>query len=149
MDSITVFYREHRRIDQLASALESLTRLPGPPDPGEFLGLRSSLGDLVMQHLIREERVIYALLRASQRCGHRTLVGETVRDPAELCAAFAEYGRRWTGPRIAADWIGYCTETGLILARLRQRTAVEEDVVYPLIEREHMAEVERLLRHAV
>ena len=142
------FLREHQRIEGLARVLERLTRLPERPHAGDFLALRTSFANLVMGHLKREERVVYALLRTGLRREQEPVPAKTWRELGDFSSTFAEYGRRWTRPSIAADWRGYCAETRFILARLRERAAVEEATLYPLVELEHMARARRLMRPA-
>ena len=143
------FLREHQRIEGLARVLERLTRLPERPHAGDFLALRTSFANLVMGHLKREERVVYALLRTGLRREQEPVPAKTWRELGDFSSTFAEYGRRWTRLSIAADWRAYCAETRFIIGRLRERAAVEEATLYPLVELAHMARARQLMRPAV
>ena len=149
MNPFDDYLREHRRIDELARVLEWMTRRPERRPAGDFLALRTSFAQLVIGHLKREERAVYEPLRAGLRREKEAVSARTWLELGDFSPTFAEYGRRWTRPSIAADWRGYCAETRFILARLRERAAVEEATLYPLVELAHMARARQLMRPAV
>lgn len=54
-------------------------------------------------------------------------------DEVDLSRATSDHVRNWTAERVATDWTGFCEEAAQLMARYRQRVAVEHRLLYPLL----------------
>ncbi len=135
MDRVQTLRLEHRHIEDLADHLRQVVDAELPLDPLALLRLRRSFGQALARHLNKEDWLIYPRLKASREPALRALGARLYDEIGALQDAFSAYGRRWTSAAIAADWIGFRKDTHGILQALRRRIALEEDELYPVLER--------------
>ena len=127
---------DHARIRALADRLGEMLARPSPPDPVQLLFLRREFGRTVTRHLKAEDWLLYPRLRSNRRPEVRAVAERLCAEVGAFEEAFAAYARRWTSLHISSDWAGYRADTAATLDRLRRRMALEEEVLYPLLERE-------------
>jgi len=136
MDRTASLRADHACIRVLADRLGEALAKPSPPDAVQFLLLRREFGRAVTRHLKVEDWVLYPRLRLSRRPEIREVAERLCAEVGAFEAAFGAYARRWTSLHISMDWLGYRADTVMMLERLRRRMALEEEVLYPLLERE-------------
>lgn len=121
---------EHDEIDRLTWRLEDCAGRD-VPDIYAVIEARSALKAVLDHHLGHEDASIYpGLMRAG---------GEAAQAIADFDARFARlrldwgtYLMDWDAECLAADWGSFRTETTTLMARVRERTRAETDLLYPL-----------------
>lgn len=136
MDRTANLRSDHARIRALADRLGEALARPSPADPVQLLLLRREFGRTVTRHLKVEDWLLYPRLRSNCRPEVRAVAERLCAEVGAFEEAFGAYARRWTSLHISSDWAGYRADTAAMLDRLRRRMALEEEELYPLIERE-------------
>jgi hypothetical protein len=131
---LTEFRAAHWQLGALMDGLSAYIETDSPPEPVGFLHFRRDFSRMLIQHLKREDWLLYARLRASARPELRAAAARVHAEIGAFEAMFSAYGRRWTSARIGDDWQGFRQETAELLRRLRHRIELEEEELYPLLE---------------
>jgi hypothetical protein len=96
------------------------------------IGMRARLSVAVESHLRREESFLLAELRAPGNGVFPAAVAKFRQSSTDLTEAWSCYMRGWDVERIAADWAGFAAQTIALMARLRERIAQENRLLYPI-----------------
>ena len=134
MDDLTEFRAAHWQLGVLMDGFAAWLEHDAPPEPLGFLHFRRDFSRMLTQHLKQEDWLLYPRLHASPRAELRAIAARIHDETGAFEAWVAAYGRHWTSGRIAADWAGYREATAEMLRRLRQRIALEEEELYPMLE---------------
>lgn len=130
MASFEHLIREH---DELAAMADDLERvlIPARPNAARAIGLRTALGDLLRDHLAREDVEVYPRLMAAPDPATAYLAGQFFTDYASLTYELTAYLSRWTEAVAAAEWPAFCGAARRVLTRLRCRISDENAMLYP------------------
>ena len=135
MIKIDDFRAEHREIASLMDRFAAMLAAETPPEPLAFLQFRREFGRVLNQHLKREDWTLYPHLMASPRPEVRGVAQRLHAEIGAFEAAFGAYARCWTSVRICENWELFREESEALIRRLQHRILVEEQELYPLVER--------------
>ncbi len=121
----------------LAAALdmERLSALATSPDGGMLASARLRFSRALRVHLTHVDGAVLPALRLAADPRVKAAIDEYRRVLHEYHEAAAHHVARWPSADVTADWDGYRHSVADMLARLRERVAVEERVVHPLLAR--------------
>ena len=125
---------EHARILTILAKLRQLIGKASQPPTLHLFALRHDLSATLIGHLKSEDWVLYPRLLASP---DRAVAGSARAFGDEMggmAAAYNQHCSRWTADAIAADWSGYCRESGTLIDALANRIRRENLELYPLLD---------------
>jgi hypothetical protein len=122
--------RDHDEIDAMTFRLERCCKAPDPC-PDDVLDARLQLKEVLADHLRREDESIYPQLMSAGGKSSEA-VAEFVENFAYLLADWQDYLADWGPQCVVEDWLGFCEETAAMMARVRERTRAETELIYPL-----------------
>lgn len=131
MQNIQRLIEEHRQIDDLALGLVEIVQSPQPAPMEAFSTLRK-LSACLDEHAASEEGFLYS--------DHMTVnAGQLEKEIEAFERAFQDlteewsiYVREWTPDNIEIDWHNFSHATQWVMERLRERIALENEILYPL-----------------
>jgi hypothetical protein len=134
MSQLTKLREDHAALARLFHQLRSVIDGTAAPSQLVLFDLRRDLLSTLLAHLKLEDWALYPRLIES---GDEA-ISETGRRFQEemggIAPAFVAYCDRWSANAIAADWTGYCSDTGAILDALENRVLRENRELLPLLE---------------
>lgn len=134
MSDLAKLREEHAEIVKIVRRLADFVELPSSPPQVELFALRRELSSALIAHLKAEDWVLYPRLINSGDDEIATIASDFSNEMGGLAAAYLAYSDKWNTVAIAADWAGYCTETGVIIDALTNRIQRENRELYPLLE---------------
>jgi iron-sulfur cluster repair protein YtfE (RIC family) len=134
MSDLAKLRSEHAALIEIARRLSAIIAEPEPPEPAVLFGVRRELNSVLIAHLKAEDWVLYPRLFASPDPAVEQTAREFSDEMGDLAYAYSAHTQKWTANTIAADWSGYCSETGAILEALGKRIVRENGELYPLLE---------------
>lgn len=125
---------EHAALVTLSRIILDMAAAPNPPQANELASARGALREALVRHLKCEDWILYPRLMATGDVDLMRTTRDFELEMGNLSADFVAYDDKWTGPRVAADWAGFCRETQAIFDQLAVRIEREERDLYPLAE---------------
>jgi iron-sulfur cluster repair protein YtfE (RIC family) len=126
---------EHDRVD--AALVRLLNHVDAvAPDPVATMLALSRLTDELRGHLAREDAFLYPDLIAGEGRAFPGIAADFVQAFAELRHDWDRYLHEWDSLSIQQDWAGFRHETHSIAARLADRVAAENRLLYAAALRE-------------
>ena len=98
--------------------------------------LRWQLARQLMAHLALEDRIFYPAMKRMADEEIRTAASRLQAEVGMLSGDFSAYMGRWSDDRVAREWPDFCAETRQIIAAITTRVHREEQLLYPLAERQ-------------
>lgn len=125
---------EHRELEAQAA---QLLRVIGAdaPDSASVAGLRWRLARAIADHCEREDRQIYDRLLCSGDAVATVLALRCRQEHGVLVDRFRNYILDWPVDRITREWADFGRATKAVLAMLAERSAREEQLLYPHADR--------------
>ncbi|OYY71861.1 hemerythrin domain-containing protein [Sphingomonas sp. 28-63-12] len=120
---------EHARID---TALARLTNILDRPerDAEAATAALSHLAEELHDHLAHEDAMLYHELIIANKPAYAHAVEQFTQQFDALRRDWSAYLGGWTTAAIAADWPIFRTATRLMVERLAERVAAENDLLY-------------------
>jgi hypothetical protein len=134
MTDLAKLRHEHEQILRLLPRLEGLIIQPRPPRPLHLLALRYELSTILIAHFKAEDWVVDPRLLASDDTQTAIVARAFSDEMGGLAAAYVAYCDRWSANAIAADWVGYCSDSRELIDALTTRISRESRELYPLLE---------------
>ena len=134
MSDLAKLRAEHAALIEIARRLSAIIAEPQPPSAAELFAVRGELASVLIGHLKAEDWVLYPRLFASPDPAVEQTARAFSDEMGHLAEAYGAHTQKWTASSIAADWAGYCRETGVILDALGKRIIRENRELYPLLE---------------
>lgn len=135
MSELMKLREDHAKLARLFKELGEIIKRPTPPSQVALFDVRRQLVSTLLAHLKLEDWALYPRLIDSGE-PEIASAGEAFRDEmGGLAPAFLAYSDKWNATSIAADWKGYCADTGAILEALTGRLTRENRELLPLLER--------------
>lgn len=138
MTSILDLRIEHRELEEQAAALLRVVHNL-VPDPAGVAMLRWRMAQLLSDHCVREDRVVYERLVASGDASAIAIAWRYRQEHGRLAPDFSRYVAAWPVERVAREWMAFRAVTEAVVMSLNSRILMEEQVLYAHVER-----VERL-----
>lgn len=136
MQPILPLLDDHRALEAMAAELDRI--LDGEqPDAAAVAAIRWRIGALLAEHCRREEESVYYPLLSSWDVEGSAVAFAFQRELGSLGDDYSQHVLNWPVTRINADWRAFGVECRSVLARLADRIAREETLLYPLAERLH------------
>ncbi len=120
-------------IDASAQEMQRLVDLAVLPDGGMLSAARLRFSRALRRHLQHVDGPILSHLRTTADPGARPAVDAFRLMLQEYHEAAAYHVARWPSTSVTADWDGYRRSVNDMLARLRNRIAVERRDVHPML----------------
>ena len=133
---------EHRRILEMAEALETTAAGPHPQTSAAFIQTRWNFAREVLSHLSNDEALVVAPLMRDRRPHIAQLATQSRAQLRQLCDAFEAHVERWKALPSAQEWPHYRRDLQALVRRLHARVAAEETGIY------HFMPVQRSDRQA-
>ena len=129
---VSSYVKQHRDALDLAQRLQRKIQEPQPA-VSDIVAILIELAGKLKFHLSMEDQYVYPKAIASQDEALRSVAHRMQSEMLGISAAFAKYVSTWTSVAIGADLARFRTETGSLLAALRDRIDREEHSFYPLV----------------
>jgi hypothetical protein len=104
-------------------------------DPAAVAMLRWRLARALGDHCAREEREVYDPLLTSRDSSAIAVARHYRREHGQVAASFTRYIAAWPIERIGREWSRFRVETEKVVLGLANRALLEEQILYPHIER--------------
>lgn len=129
MISISELCDQHRRLEALATQLLAIVSAP-VPDAAAVAGLRWRMARALLDHCRGEDEAVYDRLAFSGDVTAAALA-ERYRDEfGALSTAYGQYLSDWNVDGMNRNWIGFRTDTQVMMAALGARIEAEEHELY-------------------
>lgn len=125
---------EHRELESLSA---ELLRVVGAQisDSASVAGLRWQIARALADHCEREDRQVYDKLLCSGDAIATVLALRCRQEHGVIVERFRTYIQEWPVGRITREWEDFGRATEAMLAAIAERTAREEQQVYPHVDR--------------
>jgi len=131
---IREFCAEHRALEAQAAQLLAIVAAP-VPDAAAVAAMRWQMGQALLDHCAREDRLIYDRLLSSGDAIATNIAWRYRQEHGLIGPAFANYIAGWPVGRINKEWDRFRAETRILMADLAERIEREEQVLYAHVER--------------
>lgn len=121
---------EHLALLEEMEALSALLAAEAP-DMARLGQLRWRMTRVLIQHVAKEDRLLYPRLSSAPDPEVRNLAQRFQRDMGGLADAYRDHIARWPASAIVADWPGYRRDAEAIAVTLAERIEREELELYP------------------
>lgn len=134
MPNTSSLRREHAELTRRAMRLRQTVSQPEPPEADELVRMRREFSELLVAHLLFEDRDVYPRLfrSPSARVAHmaRTFADEM----GDQCETFLSYSKAWNDAAVETDWPAFGQATKEILDAVEIRILRENRILYPLLD---------------
>ena len=117
---------EHRRILEMADALEKLVEGPCPAAPGALARSRANFTRDLLSHFSSDEALVLLPLMSDRRPHIAQLASQSRTQLRVLYGDVEAHIARWTGLPSEREWPEYRRSVKCLMRRLRARVAAEE-----------------------
>lgn len=124
----------HRELLASIAALEALVEAAAP-DPVRLPIVRANLVNASARRRRWIDNHIYPQLRRQLSPEDAEHLDALQQDNVALRARSVRHVAAWTNEAILADWPGYCRASAEMTFSMRRRIAVEQALLYPLLDR--------------
>ena len=121
---------EHRELEAQAAELLQVVAVDSP-DSASVAGLRWRIARPLADHCEREDRQVYDRLLGSGDAIATVLALRCRQEHGVLVERFRTYIVDWPVDRITREWPAFGDATRAIVALMADRTAREEQLLYP------------------
>jgi hypothetical protein len=125
---------EHRWLEAEAAKLLRIVSLP-MPDTAAITAIRWRIAQALRDHCRREGSAVYDWLLDSGDAAGEATARRYRRDHGDVDEAFSRYVANWPISRLSREWDDFRIETEVMVTELAARTLLEEQVLYPHVER--------------
>lgn len=125
---------EHRELEAQAAELLRVISAQAP-DSASVAGLRWRMARAIADHCEREDQQVYDRLLCSGDAVATVLALRCRQEHGVLVERFRNYILDWPVDRITREWTDFGRATKVVLAGLAERSAREEECLYPHADR--------------
>lgn len=125
---------EHRALEAQAAQLLEIVSA-SVPDAAAVAAMRWQMGQALLDHCTREDRLVYDRLLSSGDAIATNIAWCYRQEHGMLGPAFANYIAAWPVGRINREWERFRVETRALISDLAARIEREEQVLYAHVER--------------
>lgn len=123
-------------LQRLASRLTGLAAtLKTRGDAVDCRALIEGMNVHIVEHLIVEDTEVYPSLMVSEDHQMQALARDSFAEMGVILGAWKAYRQVWSVDRMLADQRQFSTSTGALMEALAMRIAMENDVLYPAVEK--------------
>ncbi|WP_448662150.1 hemerythrin domain-containing protein [Sphingomonas sp. CJ20] len=130
MALVAEFCAEHRALEAQAAQLLGIVS-GAAPDAASIAAIRWRMVQALSDHCSREDLAVYDWLISSGDAAAISVAWRFREEYGRLATEFARYIAEWSVGRIASEWPLFRVESEAIVARLAERIAREETVLFP------------------
>lgn len=134
MASLAQLRAEHRELEKLAAQLLRVV-VADVPDRALVAGMRWQIARALHTHCASEDEMLRAWLLASSDAAAGAAMRRYAEAELDLCEAFGRYIADWPLARMGQEWVAFRAATLAIAAKLADRISLEEQLLYPHVER--------------
>jgi hemerythrin-like domain-containing protein len=128
--------REHGALLRFASQLTGLAAtLKTRADAVECRAVMDGINTQMVSHLTVEDDDVYPALMASPDPSLQSLAREAFAEMGVIHGGWTAYRDLWTVDRIVQDKSAFSTATAALMKALSLRIAMENEILYPALER--------------
>lgn len=128
--------REHASLLRSASQLTGLAAtLKTRTDAVECRAVVDGMNTQMVSHLTVEDDQVYPALMSSPDLSLQTLAREAFAEMGVIHGGWTAYRDLWTVDRIVQDKSAFSTATAALMKALSLRIAMENEILYPALER--------------